>query len=116
MLARLGGDRGATEIPLPAFDQVTPAAPVTVPPDTAHGAVLAHLQNTATDDFQPANVTWTWFSALPGKKIREKRERRAALATRALQRIDVFAATVAPTVTPSAVEGQPPSLEFATGR
>jgi glycine reductase len=27
-LARLGGDRTATEIPLPRFDQVTPAAPV----------------------------------------------------------------------------------------
>jgi glycine reductase complex component B subunit gamma len=31
VLARLGGDRGATEIPLPAFDQVTPAAPVADP-------------------------------------------------------------------------------------
>jgi len=28
VLARLGGDRDATEIPLPRFDQVTPAAPV----------------------------------------------------------------------------------------
>ncbi len=28
VLTRLGGDREATEIPLPAFDQVTPAAPV----------------------------------------------------------------------------------------
>jgi betaine reductase len=30
-LARLGGDREATEIPLPAFDQVTPAGPVADP-------------------------------------------------------------------------------------
>lgn len=29
VLARLGGDRQATEVPLPRFDQVTPAAPVT---------------------------------------------------------------------------------------
>lgn len=29
VLARLGGDRDATEIPLPDFDSVTPAAPVT---------------------------------------------------------------------------------------
>ncbi len=28
VLARLGGDRDATEIPLPDFDQVTPAAPI----------------------------------------------------------------------------------------
>ena len=70
--------------------------PVEMPRDTAHAAVLAHLQNIATDDFQPANVTWTWFAPLPGKNIREKRERRAALAARALERIDAFAATVAP--------------------
>jgi methylenetetrahydrofolate--tRNA-(uracil-5-)-methyltransferase len=69
--------------------------PVDIPADTALGAVVAHLQNTATDDFQPANVTWTWFSPLPGKPIREKRERRAALAARALERIDVFAREVA---------------------
>jgi glycine reductase len=31
VLARLGGDRDTTEIPLPAFDQVTPAAPVSDP-------------------------------------------------------------------------------------
>ena len=69
---------------------------VDVPPDTAFGAVLAHLQNTATDDFQPANVTWTWFSPLGGKPIRDKRERRGVMAERALQRIDAFASVVAP--------------------
>jgi glycine reductase complex component B subunit gamma len=31
LLARLGGDRDATEIPLPDFDRVTPAAPVADP-------------------------------------------------------------------------------------
>jgi methylenetetrahydrofolate--tRNA-(uracil-5-)-methyltransferase len=67
-----------------------------VPADTALGAVVAHLQNTASPDFQPANVTWTWFSPLPGKPIRDKRERRAALAARALQRIDAYAAAVTP--------------------
>jgi methylenetetrahydrofolate--tRNA-(uracil-5-)-methyltransferase len=65
-----------------------------VPPDTALGAVIAHLQNDASPDFQPANVTWTWFSPLPGKPPREKRERRAALAGRALARIDAYAAAV----------------------
>jgi methylenetetrahydrofolate--tRNA-(uracil-5-)-methyltransferase len=72
------------------------AAPV--PTDTALGAVVAHLQNTASPDFQPANVTWTWFTPLPGKPIRDKRERRAALAARALERIDAYAAAVAPRV------------------
>jgi methylenetetrahydrofolate--tRNA-(uracil-5-)-methyltransferase len=69
-----------------------------VPGNTALGAVVAHLQNTASPDFQPANVTWTWFTPLPGKPIREKRERRAALAARALERIDAYAAVVAPRV------------------
>ncbi len=69
-----------------------------VPADTALGAVVAHLQNTASPDFQPANVTWTWFTPLPGKPIREKRERRAALAARALERIDAYAAAVSPRV------------------
>jgi len=68
-----------------------------IPADTALGAVVAHLQNTASPDFQPANVTWTWFSPLPGKPVREKRLRRAALAARALERIDAFAKAVAVT-------------------
>ena len=33
--------------------------PVAVPEDTALGAVLAHLANVVTADFQPANVTWS---------------------------------------------------------
>jgi methylenetetrahydrofolate--tRNA-(uracil-5-)-methyltransferase len=69
--------------------------PVDVPADTALGAVIAHLQNAASPDFQPANVTWTWFSPLPGKPLRDKRERRRALALRALDRVDRFAAAVA---------------------
>ena len=73
--------------------------PLEVPADTALGAVVAHLQNTATADFQPANVTWTWFSPLPGKAIRDKRERRAALAQRALERMDRFVAAAAPRTT-----------------
>jgi methylenetetrahydrofolate--tRNA-(uracil-5-)-methyltransferase len=75
-----------------AIGSVAPAVPV----DTALGAVVAHLQNTASPDFQPANVTWTWFSPLPGKPNRDKRARRGALAARALERIDAFAVHVAP--------------------
>jgi methylenetetrahydrofolate--tRNA-(uracil-5-)-methyltransferase len=67
--------------------------PVAVPADTALGAVVAHLQNTESPDFQPANVTWTFFSPLE-EIVREKRLRRAKLAERALIRIDAFAAAV----------------------
>jgi len=66
-----------------------------VPADTALGAIVAHLQNTETPDFQPANVTWSFFSPLD-ETIRDKRERRARLAQRALAKIDAFAAAVAP--------------------
>ncbi len=71
-------------------------APVGVPADTALGAVVAHLQNVASPDFQPANVTWTWFTPLDGPPVRDKRARRTALAARALERIDRFVADVAP--------------------
>jgi len=70
------------------------APAVAVPADTALGAVVAHLQNTASPDFQPANVTWTHFSPL-AQPQRDKRLRRAQLAERALARIDAFAAAVA---------------------
>jgi methylenetetrahydrofolate--tRNA-(uracil-5-)-methyltransferase len=68
--------------------------PVAVPDDTALGAVVAHLQNTASPDFQPANVTWTFFSPL-AQTVREKRLRRTKLAERALSRIGAYAAAVA---------------------
>jgi methylenetetrahydrofolate--tRNA-(uracil-5-)-methyltransferase len=64
--------------------------PVAVPRNTALGAVVAHLQNTETPDFQPANVTWTFFDPLPGKPIKDKQLRRRTLADRALTAIDGF--------------------------
>lgn len=73
-----------------------------VPHDTALGAVVAHLQNAQTPDFQPANVSWTFFSPLPGKPVRDKRERRRQLAQRALAAIDAWAAELAPQDAPLA--------------
>jgi len=71
--------------------------PVAVPADTALGAVVAHLQNDATPDFQPGNVSWTFFTPLAGKPIRDKRERRAKLAERALAHIDAWREALAQT-------------------
>jgi len=71
-------------------------SPQPVPADTALGAVVAHLQNVQTNDFQPANVSWAFFSPLPGKPIRDKRERRRALADRALAHLERWRAAVAP--------------------
>jgi methylenetetrahydrofolate--tRNA-(uracil-5-)-methyltransferase len=63
-----------------------------VPGETALGAVLAHLQNTQTADFQPANVTWAFVPALerPDAARLPKRERRRLLAERALDALDGF--------------------------
>jgi len=77
---------------LPALD---------VPSETALGAIVAHLQNEQTDDFQPANVTWAYFTPPQarlrpdGRAIRmDKREKRGILAERALARIDAWRAAL----------------------
>ncbi len=90
--------------------------PVEFPRETAFGAVVAHLQNRQTADFQPSNVTWGSFvhslaparSAVPsdaelveaesrgqddpgrGRKL-GKRERRRVMAEHALAAIERFA-------------------------
>ncbi len=65
------------------------APPVEFPRESAFGAVIAHLQNRETPDFQPSNVTWGSF---PAVAVAGKRERRRVLAERALAAIDAFAA------------------------
>jgi methylenetetrahydrofolate--tRNA-(uracil-5-)-methyltransferase len=67
--------------------------PVTFPRESAFGAVVAHLQNTASPDFQPANVTWAPFPPLE-REIRDKKERRRQMAERALRGIDALAASL----------------------
>jgi methylenetetrahydrofolate--tRNA-(uracil-5-)-methyltransferase len=67
--------------------------PVAFPRESAFGAVVAHLQNTETHDFQPANVTWAPFPPLEAK-IRDKQTRRQAMAARALEAVARFAQTV----------------------
>jgi methylenetetrahydrofolate--tRNA-(uracil-5-)-methyltransferase len=66
--------------------------PLDFPRETALGAVIAHLQNTTTHDFQPANVTWSYFPPLDdggGRKL-GKREVRAAMARRSLAALETF--------------------------
>ena len=76
-----------------AAREILNLAAIPVPPETALGAVVAHLQNTATADFQPANVTWAHFPT-PGDLPRcgSKRERRRAMAERALVRVATWEA------------------------
>ncbi|MDQ6932156.1 MAG: methylenetetrahydrofolate--tRNA-(uracil(54)-C(5))-methyltransferase (FADH(2)-oxidizing) TrmFO [Candidatus Eremiobacteraeota bacterium] len=66
---------------------------VAFPRETAFGALIAHLQNTATPNFQPSNVNWALFPPLD-EEIHDKRERRSRLAARALQAMQEFAGAI----------------------
>jgi methylenetetrahydrofolate--tRNA-(uracil-5-)-methyltransferase len=63
--------------------------PLDFPCASALGAVVAHLQNRKTPDFQPSNVTWAPF---PTVEAEGKRERRRLLAEGALAAIEAIAA------------------------
>ncbi len=67
---------------------LTGLPPVTFPRESAFGAVVAHLQNRHTPDFQPSNVTWGAFPEHAGGL--GKRERRRIMAERALGAIAAF--------------------------
>jgi methylenetetrahydrofolate--tRNA-(uracil-5-)-methyltransferase len=80
---------------------------VTPPPETAHGALLQHLQNADARHFQPMNVNYGLFPPLDReeatfvapsgrrKKLR-KREKNQKLAARALHALQEFSMQVAP--------------------
>lgn len=71
------------------------ADPVVFPRETAFGAIVAHLQNVATPDFQPANVTWAFFPPLD-PPVRDKALRKRRMAERALAAIDRFCERLQP--------------------
>lgn len=70
--------------------------PIEFPRESAFGAVVAHLQNRETPDFQPSNVTWAPFPPIERAEDRSvklgKRERRREMAERALAAIDAMVA------------------------
>ncbi|MFO1072706.1 MAG: methylenetetrahydrofolate--tRNA-(uracil(54)-C(5))-methyltransferase (FADH(2)-oxidizing) TrmFO [Geminicoccaceae bacterium] len=66
-------------------------SPALPPPETAHGALLAHITGGASaDSFQPMNVNFGLFPPLEGKA--GKQERKPALARRALAALDSWRA------------------------
>ncbi|MBV9233881.1 MAG: FAD-dependent oxidoreductase, partial [Candidatus Eremiobacteraeota bacterium] len=67
---------------------------VIFPRESAFGAIVAHLRNCETHDFQPSNVTWGNFPATSPfeRPAQGKRERRRRMAERALAAIEAFAA------------------------
>jgi methylenetetrahydrofolate--tRNA-(uracil-5-)-methyltransferase len=60
------------------------------PPTTALGALLGHLR-TPRPDFQPSNVVWSMFPPLPSTRRMSRKDRREALAQRALEDLRGFA-------------------------
>jgi methylenetetrahydrofolate--tRNA-(uracil-5-)-methyltransferase len=81
--------------------------PIEFPRESAFGAVIAHLQNGETPDFQPSNVTWGNFPVVGSSfdtaqddtrgqddtgRRQGKKERRRAIAARALAAIEKLAA------------------------
>jgi len=54
------------------------------PAESGCGALLAHLVESSSDDFQPMNINYGLFPALE-KRVRSRRERRLAMAERALE-------------------------------
>jgi methylenetetrahydrofolate--tRNA-(uracil-5-)-methyltransferase len=72
--------------------------PVDFPAASAFGAVVAHLQNRDTPDFQPSNVTWAPLMASQSQaKTKDgKREWRRQMAERALVAIESMAAETLP--------------------
>jgi methylenetetrahydrofolate--tRNA-(uracil-5-)-methyltransferase len=85
-------------------------APIDVPRESALGAVVAHLLNTQTPDFQPANVTWAYFPPLdPSVTLSlskgDKKTRRRRMAERALAAIDAWGASLESQVLRNSLSG-----------
>ena len=67
--------------------------PVVPPPETALGALMAHITNADARHFQPMNVNYGLFPDLTGRV--PKKEKRQKLAERALLALDEWRATLA---------------------
>jgi len=60
--------------------------PVVWPAETAHGALTHYITSTDARHFQPMNVTFGLFPPLE-EKVRDKRQRYAMYASRALEKL-----------------------------
>jgi methylenetetrahydrofolate--tRNA-(uracil-5-)-methyltransferase len=61
------------------------------PTSTALGALLSHLRRPSAD-FQPSNAVWSMFAPLPQVGRLSRKDRRAALAARALAELEPWLA------------------------
>ena len=62
--------------------------PLLPPPETALGALMAHIANADARHFQPMNVNYGLFPELPGRV--KKKEKRLMLAERALAALEIW--------------------------
>jgi methylenetetrahydrofolate--tRNA-(uracil-5-)-methyltransferase len=77
-----------------AAGMITHGQPTVVPPpETALGALMAHITNADARHFQPMNINYGLFPNLPGRV--PKKEKRLRLAERALAALDEWRATSA---------------------
>jgi len=58
-------------------------SPLVCPPETAHGALCHYISHTGEDNFQPMNVNFGIFPALP-TAVKDRRKRNEVFAKRAL--------------------------------
>ncbi|MGI6559146.1 MAG: methylenetetrahydrofolate--tRNA-(uracil(54)-C(5))-methyltransferase (FADH(2)-oxidizing) TrmFO [Limnochordia bacterium] len=65
--------------------------PLALPPTTMLGALLAHISNSPSQDFQPMNANYGLLPPL-AQKIRNKARRNQALSERALKDMEAFLA------------------------
>ena len=63
--------------------------PLVLPPETAHGALLAYITEEQPGSFQPMNVTFGLFPALD-RRIKDKQLRNGAYAERAIAKLTDF--------------------------
>jgi methylenetetrahydrofolate--tRNA-(uracil-5-)-methyltransferase len=76
--------------------------PVAFPEDTAHGALGRYIARSDPERYQPTNIAFGLLPDLPAR-IRDKAQRRLAMARRALDSLDRFQARL------HAAEGEPPA-------
>jgi methylenetetrahydrofolate--tRNA-(uracil-5-)-methyltransferase len=85
-------------------------APALPPPTTALGALLGHLRR-PSDDFQPSNVVWSMFPPLTDVRRMGRKDRREALARRALHDLQSWSAGMRGVAPASPVLEPQPSAE-----
>ncbi len=68
-----------------ASRKLTGRGTISVPPTTAHGALIRHITESESGNFQPSNINFGLFPVSEDlARIRDKKKRRAAMVDRAL--------------------------------